>query len=343
MTRGLRTWVRSWVVGVVWLGLVCGVGFGQVGGAGGVGAAKVGAAKVDEGFKYKFKSTEAGAEEHPVFVYAVKIVHQGRMGIFTTEGHAFYEIKEVNTATGHISMTTSGDMVIKRVYTPGGKPDTSHNPGSPIGAIQDYGFARDVVIDEQGNVLKESNGFLTQLPTQLGSLWQLAVEPMPGPESWGKSAWQVDRQMDFEARQVGEPRTGHPGRETMTYTLGPAMGDRVPVTKTYFLKHVQRPGMKFEMDPMGLKGGGQFIFDTKSGMIKSLDMKLYWGYFPRDGKNKSDSNGLPITIALRLLDPGEAKKALADKQAADMAAAEKRKNQVNPPKTAAEVQRPSHK
>ena len=161
----------------------------------------------------------------------------------------------------------------------------------------------------------------SQLPHLLGFTWQLLLQPLAED---GAPTWKTQRTIALYTKteqkrwlppapweRQADDRVDRSAHETITYTLGRANGWVLPVQRDYDLSTDEKAGTA---PVLRQSGTGQFLFDTQSGLIQSLDMKL-----TIEVNQENVTIKIPVTVSARMLAPQELAK-LKAKREADFAA-----------------------
>jgi len=251
---------------------------------------------------YQFK---AGSN----YVYAVRIEATEPKYVATSTGNLTYSIKAANQ--DGITLTARGSVSTQRRAKEGVsmRPPSFGDGVLRIGGFRfpDLGpmggpFAtpNEMQIDAKGRVLRETGE--AQLPQAFGALSRLVIEQLP---SAGRPSHDLatDCVLLTEEKQFVTPISYRlkevrlPAREKTSHTVGKAVGDLVPVKKSYELKTLATVGgqPKFE-----IKGEGTNTFDMKAGLFREL---VFTGSITENSDNVTVR--VPITLSVKLL-TGEA-------------------------------------
>ena len=270
-----------------------------------------------EPLKYQFK----GVTE-PTYEFTIRAELPD--SIETHTGMITYNIKSVDPANGQIRLSYTSEM---RTDTQQKRPDNRHRfPGfppmhSPFGPAPQA--SPDILISPQGGVIRSNRADdASQLPHLLGFTWQLLLQPLAED---GASTWKTQRTIALYTKteqkrwpppapweRQADDRVDRSAHETITYTLGQANGSVIPVQRDYDLSTDEKAG---SAPVLRQSGTGQFLFDTKSGLIQSLDMKL-----TIEVNQENVTIKIPVTVSARMFAPEELAK-LKAKREADFAAA----------------------
>ncbi len=243
------------------------------------------------------------------YVYAVRIEATEPKYVATSIGNLTYTIKAANQ--DGITLTARGSVSTQRKVKEGVsvRPPSFSDGVLRIGGFRFSDLGRmggpfatpnEVQIDAKGRVLRETGE--AQLPQAFGALSRLVIEQLPPA---GKSAFEVatDCVLLTEEKQYRTPMTYTlkevrlPAKEKTSYTVGKAIGDLVPVKKTYELQTLATSGgqPKFE-----IKGECTNTFDVKAGMFREF---TFSGSMVEHSENVTVR--VPITLSVKLLE-GEA-------------------------------------
>ncbi len=252
--------------------------------------------------RYQFK---AGSN----YVYSVRIEATEPKYVATSTGNLTYSIKAANQ--DGITLTAKGSVSTQRKAKEGVsvRPPMFGDGILRIGGFRfgslgrmDGPFAtpNEVQIDATGRVLRETGE--AQLPQAFGALSRLVIEQLP-PAGKGSFDHATDCVLLTEEKVFRTPMTYTlkevrlPAKEKSSHTIGKAIGDLVPVKKTYELKTFATVGgqPKFE-----IKGEGTNTFDLKAGLFREL---LFTGSILENSENVTVR--VPITLTVKLLE-GEA-------------------------------------
>ena len=160
-----------------------------------------------------------------------------------------------------------------------------------------------ITINRRGEVILSKP--LTHLPFLLGDQETLMIEEFPAD---ARAAWTKERDVAVQERKSSGfppmmfgPRGGgsasqRPAKERLEYAVVESRPDAIRVTKKYSLRTGEEGGTsRFDMS-----GSGEFAFDPKEGLIKSLAMK----YQIRVNEPNLTLT-VPVSVACRLLTPAE--------------------------------------
>jgi hypothetical protein len=175
--------------------------------------------------------------------------------------------------------------------------------GGPPMYFPGFGVPKGVTIDRQGKVILV--GELKYLPLLLGAEDTLVFEDL-APQA--QTTWDKQRDLVIEEKQrsmfpfPGGPfgRNGNStqltSREQSNFAIAEVKGETVRVTKRYSLRSEEagQPA-KFNMT-----GEGQFVFNTRQGIVESLSMK----YEIQVNKGNVTTK-IPITVSYQVLSPDE--------------------------------------
>jgi hypothetical protein len=214
--------------------------------------------------KYGFKSGEQ-------YVYDVQIEAQTLDLDEKLFGESRYKVQSVDAKSGQMTLVHSAGLTQTRRQHPG-RP--SGPPPWTTGLIFDYNRPREVVIDPAGYAVRQQTK--ADLPYRLGNIWELAIVPFEK----GQEKWQVRRDIQLTDAQIEYwlPRSreaarevARPAKETIDFAIGKKEGDVLSIDLKYAMATVEQ----LEGEPrLEQKGAGTIEFDTKLGLIRSLQEKL---------------------------------------------------------------------
>lgn len=297
-----------------WRHLVLAAALGALGFVG-IGTAPALAA---EPLKYQFNGTKEA-------VYQFTIRAEMPDSVETHTGMISYDIKSVDPANGQIQMSYTSEIHTntqqKHPDNRPGFPDTAFPPPFSWGAAPQA--SPDILIGPQGGVIRSNRtDDESQLPHLLGYTWQLLLQPLAED---GAATWKTQRTIALYTKseqkrwpppppweRQADNRVDRSARETITYTLGQPDGSVLPVQRQYDMSTDEKVG---DSPVLRQSGQGKFLFDTKAGLIQSLDMKL-----TIEVNQENIAIKIPVTISARLL-PAEEVAKLKTQRTADITAA----------------------
>lgn len=241
--------------------------------------------------KYSFKAGQT-------YTYQLKIEAQTPDYVETLTGESVYKVKSVDAASGQMTLTHSATLTPRRVnrQQQGGLPPRFGQMG-PAMNFSSYNQRREVVIDPMGKVVRYEAK--PQLPYMLGTSWGLLIEPLAEKD---QKSWQVKRDIEvstteaermFFPRPLAKPNVARSGAETIDYAVIENKDGIVTIERKYLLATTE---MVDGEPSLQQKGTGTIQFDTKSGMIRSLEGKLT--LFAND---PGVTVKIPVTISATLL------------------------------------------
>jgi HEAT repeat protein len=221
--------------------------------------------------KYAFKPGQS-------YTYQVRIEAETPEYVETLSGESVYKVKAVDATSGRMTLVQSANLVTQRKTKDGHRPGPMRigpPPFGQMGSLPNYNQSREVVIDPLGDVVRyESKG---QLPYLLGAAWGLVLEPLG--EKKGEN-WQAKRDMEVSSQQshglwlprpIANKEVAQTAKETIDYVIKGNENGVVTIEKKYLL--ATRDLVDGE-PALEQKGTGTIQFDTKLGMIRSLEEKL---------------------------------------------------------------------
>ncbi len=129
------------------------------------------------------------------------------------------------------------------------------------------------MVDPSGKIVRYERK--PQLPYLIGYLWALAIEPLPAT---GQNTWQTSRDLEitdretsswFPALMMNQP-INWSAKETIDSSIADAGGETPVITRTISMATAEQA----DGDPIfSQKGEGKITFDSKAGMIQSVDEK----------------------------------------------------------------------
>jgi hypothetical protein len=274
--------------------------------------------------KYQFKG-------QPEAVYRFTIRAEYPDYFETNSGMLTYHIKAVDPANGQIQFSYTSDIhQDKQQKQPqNNQPGFPGFPPMPPPFLFPFGSAKaspDILISPAGKVLRSnSNDDGSQLPHMLGYAWQLMLQPLAED---GGQTWKSQRALVIYTKSKPQPqwpprgpfgqqqpetRVDHPATETVTFTAGQPNGSLIPIQRQYELATDEKVG---NSPLLKQSGQGQFMFDTESGMIQSMEMT-----YSTEANENNVTVRIPISVRVTLLTPKE----LADLKAQQEAAAKAEK------------------
>jgi hypothetical protein len=213
---------------------------------------------------YAFKSGER-------YVYDVQIEAQTLDVDEKLSGESSYKVMSIDANSGQITLVHSAGLTQTRRQRPG-RP--LGPPPWTTGIIRDLNRPREVVIDPAGHVVRQQTK--SELPYRLGNIWSLAIVPFEK----GQEKWQVQRDIQLTDAQIEYwlPRSredarevARPAKEIVDFAIGEKKADLLNIETKYAMATVEQ----LEGLPrLELKGAGTIEFDTKLGIIRSLQEKL---------------------------------------------------------------------
>jgi hypothetical protein len=261
--------------------------------------------------------------------YEVKIAAELPGGTLNYEGTLTYNV--LTAAEDQFTWKCSGSLA-ERVEVKGNQPMSRpfgppRMPGPPrmAGPPRFFGpFGRPAkpagtTLDRCGGLVIE--GELRPAPVLLGWLEMLVIEPLPATP---KGTWDKQTDLGVVERDHAETPFGHPiphsetetkrgAVERIDFSVVETKGQVAHVAKKYSLKTAPEAGGVKHID---MTGNGDFDFDLKAGLIKSLAMK--YDVLVKEG---NVTITVPLALNYRLLTDAEAaeRKRKADEAAKALA------------------------
>ncbi|MCR4414463.1 MAG: SHD1 domain-containing protein, partial [Thermoguttaceae bacterium] len=217
-----------------------------------------------------------------------------------------------------MTLTHSGTLATHTKLKPGRAPSPGGFPrGMPPFPLGGPRFPRGprfgppgpegVTINRQGEMLVARD--LDHLPYLLGDAELLVIEYLPAQ---AEATWVKQRDIVVQERKSSDgpfppmmfappgatpPTSQRGGTERTVYTIAGTTGDAIRVTKSYQLQTGVEAGgvVRFNMT-----GSGEFQFDTKEGLIRTLSMK-----YDIQINEPNVTVRVPVTLTYRLLTPDE--------------------------------------
>ncbi|MBV8779874.1 MAG: hypothetical protein JO353_00620, partial [Phycisphaerae bacterium] len=275
----------------------------------------IGSTAFADPLRYEFKDNQKP-------IYAVTIRSELPSAVITDSGRISYDVKSVDPTNGQITLSYSAQMQISsesklpqnRPQWP--QPPSIPRPPNPFAAPP---AGPEIMIDAQGNVIRSNRtGEDQQLTGSLGLNWQLLLQPLgaDNEQTWKKetaltlfaTSKQQNRMQPGPWQQQPEERVERPAHQTLTYSIISTDGDLVKIKRQIELATDEKVG---DSPVERITGEGEIVFDSKAGMVRSLELKQ-----TIEVNQENVSVKVPTTVSAHLLTPEELAKIKADQEAA---------------------------
>jgi hypothetical protein len=210
------------------------------------------------------------------YTYQVKIEAQTPEYLETLSGESIYKVKSVEDASGRMTLTHSATLMMQRKQNGSQRPmRLGPPPFGGMGTLPNYNQPREVTIDPLGGLVKYESK--AQLPYLLGSAFGLMIEPLAEKPA---QSWQVKRDLEISSHEnqglwLPRPLAGKEiarmARETIDYAIKAQENGLVSIERRYLLATADLVDGEPALEQ---KGNGTIQFDTKTGLIRSLEEKL---------------------------------------------------------------------
>jgi hypothetical protein len=272
-----------------------------------------------------------GYQKDKQYAYNVKIVADLSEEEVTQEGTLDYTIlsdtKEqfVMKCWGHLGFSVK--RTSNNISGGFGPNSPIPNPaffGGPPGIHGYPNRSEGTTFDRLGKIIMFGNPH--SLSLLLGDQIELIVESLPAEE---KTNWSKETDLGVIERSgsgpffrpfgLGASETNRGAKERIDYAILETKDDIVRIGKTYSLKTAEQDGINH----IDMSGNGEFEFDVKQGLIKSLSMK-----YSILVKEKNITETIPVTLTYKMLT--EAEMAERKKKSEEAAAVQAEANKPKP-------------